>query len=305
MNRPLLETRLGERIAAMCDQPVDPAVMAFANRLAEAAGASAVLFYGSNLRTGELEGVLDFYILLPGPQRDRVWPRVSYHEWEFEGVPLRAKVATMALDTFQRAARGKSRDTTIWARFVQPCALVFAADGEARAQTIEAVCDAVCTAARLAAVLGPDRATPDEYWRTLFRATYRAEFRVEAPGREDTIIAANRAHFDGLFTLALEADRQDFATEGGIIAPHIAPEDARWLEQWWAQRARQGKAINLLRLLKATTTFEGASRYAAWKLERHTGIAVEVTPWKERHPVLAAPGVLWKVWRHKRRREKG
>lgn len=289
----------------MCDQPVDPAVSAFAGRLALAAGASAVLFYGSNLRTGELDGVLDFYILLPGPQREKIWPRVSYHEWEFEGTPLRAKVATMALDTFQRAARGKSRDSTIWARFVQPCALVYASGEAQREQAIEAVCEAVCTAARLAAVLGPERATPDEFWRTLFRATYRAEFRVEAPGRENTIIEANRAHFDGLFTLALEADERDFEVEGALVAPHIAPKDSRRLQDWWASLARRGKAINILRLLKATTTFEGASRYAAWKLERHTGIAVEVTPWKERHPVLAAPGVLWKVWRHKRRREKG
>lgn len=305
MKPPLPETRLAGRISAMCDQPVAPAVAAFAGRLAQAAGASAVLFYGSNLRTGELDGVLDFYILLPGPQREKIWPRVSYHEWEFEGAPLRAKAATMALDTFRRAARGKSRDSTIWARFVQPCALVYSAGETQRKQAIEAVCDAVCTAVRLAAVLGPERATPDEFWRILFRATYRAEFRVEAPGRENTIIEANRAHFDGLFTLALEADGQDFDVEGGLVAPHIPPEEARRLEGWWASLARRGKAINVLRLLKATTTFEGASRYAAWKLERHTGIAVEVTPWKERHPVLAAPGVLWKVWRHKRRREKG
>ena len=45
------------------------------------AGALGVLFYGSNLRTGSLEGVLDFYVLLPGPQRERIWPRVSYREW--------------------------------------------------------------------------------------------------------------------------------------------------------------------------------------------------------------------------------
>ena len=51
------------------------------------------------------------------------------------------------------------------------------------------------------------------------------------------------------------------------------------------------KPLNVLRLLKASSTFEGAARYAAWKIERHTGVAVDVTPWRERHPVLAAPGV--------------
>jgi len=37
-------------------------------------------------------------------------------------------VATMTLATFARAARGEARDTTIWARFVQPSALAWARD---------------------------------------------------------------------------------------------------------------------------------------------------------------------------------
>ena len=48
------------------------------------------------------------------------------------------------------------------------------------------------------------------------------------------------------------------------------------------------------------TTFDGAARYAAWKIERHTGVPVALTPWREKHPVLAAPGVLWRVWRARR-----
>jgi len=49
--------------------------------------------------------------------------------------------------------------------------------------------------------------------------------------------------------------------------------------------------------VRAAGTFDGAARYAAWKIERHTGVAVEVTPFRERHPLLAAPGVLWRIWR--------
>ena len=53
--------------------------------------------------------------------------------------------------------------------------------------------------------------------------------------------------------------------------------------------------------MKAAFTFQGAARYAAWKIERHTGVPIEVTPWRERHPILAAPGVLLKVWKSRRR----
>jgi hypothetical protein len=62
-----------------------------------------------------------------------------------------------------------------------------------------------------------------------------------------------------------------------------------------------GKPLNVLRLVKASTTFDGAARYAAWKVERHTGVPVALTPWREKHPVLAAPAVLWRVWRARRK----
>ena len=50
---------LAGRIAAALAAPVAEPVRAFAERLAQAAGARAALFYGSNLRTGALDGVLD------------------------------------------------------------------------------------------------------------------------------------------------------------------------------------------------------------------------------------------------------
>lgn len=272
-----------------------------AERLGRAAGAVAVLFYGSNLRTGSLEGVLDYYVLLPGAVERGIWPRVSYHEWDAGGQALRAKVAAMNIGTFQAAASGQLVDTTIWARFVQPCALAWGADENAHRQVVEALAAAAMTAARLAAALGPSSGPPDAFWRALFRATYRAEFRVEAAGREDSILTANQTHFEGLLPLALEAGGIAFTQQAGEIAPRLGPGDAQRIRRWWARRRRLGKPYNLLRLIRASTTFEGAARYAAWKIQRHTGVAVTLTPWRERHPLLAAPGVLWQVWRARKR----
>ncbi|MEE1876459.1 hypothetical protein [Altererythrobacter litoralis] len=288
---------LAARIAARCAALVDPAVADFAARLAQESGALAVLFYGSNLRTGSREGVLDYYVLLPGAQREKIWPRVSYREWEHGGEVLRAKIATMALATFGEAARGELIDTTIWARFVQPCALVWKRDEQAAQAVLGALADAAQTAARLAVALGPDRGIVEDYWRALFRATYQAEFRVEQPGREDSILTVNAAHFDGLLPLALEAQGIGFAQDGPVLTPEMAASERSRIEGWWRKRRRLGKPLNILRLVKASTTFDGAAGYAAWKIERHTGVRVELTPWREKHPVLAAPGVLWRVWR--------
>jgi hypothetical protein len=288
---------LERRVARTLDARVPPEVGAIAAELGGEAGARAVLFYGSNLRTGSLDGVLDFYVLQDGRQAERIWPRVSYREWEVDGITLRAKIATMALDTFDRAARGASRDTTIWARFVQPSGLAWAADDAARAAVTRSVAGAAITAGRLAAALGPREGPARDYWQALFRATYRAEFRVEKAGRENDILAVNAGHFEGLLPLAWEAGGIAFDQRDGVLSPRLGDGDRRMILAWWRLRARLGKPLNVVRLVKASTTFDGAARYAAWKIERHTGVAVELTPWREKHPVLAAPAGLWKIWR--------
>ena len=295
---------LADRIAARLAAPIDTAVATFALALAQSAGARAVLFYGSNLRTGSLEGVLDFYILLPGDKEAAIWPRVSYHEREHANelgdLTLRAKVATMRLATFAQAASGALTDTTIWARFVQPSALIWAEDEAARQEVIAAIAAASATAARLAAALGPPKGIAEDYWRALFRATYEAEFRVEKGGRENDILSVNAEHFAGLLPLALSAAGIEPGQNGTIISPHLPPAERARILAWWKRRRRLGKPLNLLRLVKASTTFEGAARYAAWKIERHTGMPVEITPLRERFPLLAAPRVLFDLWHHKR-----
>lgn len=295
---------LAERIAARLDGPVDPAVATFAAGLAREAGARAVLFYGSNLRTGALDGVLDFYILLPGTNEATIWPTVSYHERADGQATLRAKVATMRLTTFARAASGVLADTTIWARFVQPSALIWAEDKAARDEVFTAIGAACTTAARLATALGPISGQAEDYWRALFRATYKAELRVEKRGREEDILSVNAGHFAGLLPLALEAAGIPARQDGTLLTPDLTVAERRRVLGWWKRRQRLGKPLNAIRLVKASTTFDGAARYAAWKIERHTGMAVKLTPFRERFPLLAAPQVLWDLWRYRRQQRR-
>lgn len=297
-----MSSALAARLGAALDRSLDPAVAEFARELGEAAGARAVLFYGSNLRTGSLEGVLDFYVLLPGARETGLWPRVLYREKPHGAETLRAKIATMTLATFAEAARGETLDTTIWARFVQPSALAWAGDDGAKGEVTAAHAAAACTAARLAVTVGPAHGREDDYWRALFRATYRAELRFEQPGREESILAANRAHFEGLLPLALVEAGIPFEQDGSTIVPRLDAAARKRILRWWTRRRRLGKPLNLVRLARATATFDGAARYAAWKIERHTGVPIALTPWHERHPLLAAPGLALRYWRDRRRR---
>lgn len=293
-------TDLRGYLTAALDTPVPAAVRAVAARLAETPEAAAVLFYGSNLRTGSLDGVLDFYVLIDGPPERGLWPHVGYRELDVEGVQVRAKVAAVSLPTFKAAASGDLIDTTIWTRFVQPAALVWSRDADARRQALEAVMAAAMTAARYAAALGGSQGRAEDYWRGLFRRTYAAEFRVEKAGREEQILEHDRNRYRRLLPLAWKAAGIAFTKLDERLFTHIQPQERRDLQAAWVERRRWGKPLNVARLARAAFTFDGAAAYGLWKVERHTGVAVPLTPWRERHPILAAPGVLWRVWRARR-----
>ena len=289
-------TALEEKVATDLSVDTPWAVRHAAWALAGDPHAVAILFYGSVLRTGELGDVLDFYVLTDRPAA-LLWPTVTFHEIEARGRLIRAKVATMPLTTFERAASGGSLDTTIWTRFAQRSALVWAREPAIESRVKGAVLSAIITAARFAAVLGPKTGRPEDYWKALFDETYHAEFRVEKPGRSALIVAHDPERFATLLPLAWAAGGIPYAREGETLWPDVSLADCQYLIAAWWIRAALGKPLNIVRLLRAAFTFRGAGRYALWKIERHTGVHIEATPWRERHPVLAAPGVLWQLFR--------
>lgn len=300
-------TRLSQAIAIALSRPVSPIIADAARLLAAHFDGQAVLFYGSVLRTGDLSGVLDFYVLTDGRRHRGIrgmanrwlWPDVSYHELRIGAQVVRAKVATMPLAIFATAASGVYLDTTIWTRFVQPAALVWHANEAARSRVEHAIGAATVTASLYAAALGPESGTARDYWRALFAETYRTEWRVEAAGRETQIIDNAGDHFDRLLPHAWEAANVATQRNDDRLTPLLSHERRRTLRIKWRRRQRAGKPLNLARLAKAAFTFDGAAAYAVWKVERHTGIHIPLTPWRERHPILAAPGVLWQVWRRR------
>lgn len=295
---------LHDRVVKGLAAPVRDEIRDFARQLAQTHDARAVLFYGSNLRSGSLDGILDFYVLTDGPREKGLWPRVAYHEREHDGETLRAKVAVMRLSTFRYAAEGRHADTTIWARFVQPCALAWTADDQAAAQVGASIQAACMTAARFAAALGGEAGTERDYWQALFRATYRAELRVEKPGREQQILEFGAGHFDGLLTAAWAGAGIPFEHDGSILRPRLLPEERKALLDRWERRRRMGKPLNVVRLLRAGTTFEGGARYLAWKIQRHSGVVVPLTPFREKHPILMSPVLVTAFLREKRKQAK-
>jgi hypothetical protein len=301
---------LASFVADELSRPVLPVVAGFAAEIAARGGEGVVgvLFYGSALRTGATDGLLDFYVLLDDLS---AWdwskaaergartlpPNIEYAETTTAGMTLRAKIAIMSLAQFRKHARARSYDTTIWARFAQPCALVFARDEAARGIVAEAVSIAVGGAAWWAAHLGPRSAPADAFWRALFSRTYASELRVEGANRSGSIVDAAPGRYAAILPLALAAERIGFSDRGGEIAPELTDQARADAERAWARRKRVAKPLNLARLAKAAFTFSGGVDYIAWKIERHSGHKIEVTPFQRRHPLLAAGPALWRLWR--------
>jgi hypothetical protein len=280
-----------------------PVIARLARQLAErAAGrAAAVLFYGSALRDGTLDGILDFYVLVdrvgawPGSRLAAIAnfmlpPNVGYFEDCVDGQSVRAKYAVMSLDQFRRGMSERRIDTTLWARFVQPCACVWARGADDLHAVADALRLATITAAKWAAALGPEHGEAVDYWRALFARTYDAELRVEGSARGADLVARDTVRHVRLLPAAWHAAGVPFdATADGRLHPKLTPPARAAADRRWARRRQLGRALNMLRLIKAAFTFDGAIDYVAWKVERHSGVRLEIRPWQRRHPLLAAP----------------
>ena len=305
------EDALAERLAAELREPVPEPVRELAAQLAARAGgaALAVLYYGSTLRSSALDGMLDFYVLL---DRSTAWPgsrlaafanrllppNVGYVEGTFAGAPLRAKFALIAIRQFERRVAGHSVDTTMWARFCQPCRCVWQRSPADRQRVTRAVRDATVTAAGWAAALGPSQGLPEAFWAALFARTYVAELRVETGDRSQGIVAADRERYAALLPLAWQSAGLRFdALPDGSLRPQLGSVVHRRLLRQWSWRQRCGRPLNMLRLLKAAFTFDGGADYVVWKIERHRGVRLQLSPWQRRFPLLAAPGIYWQLRR--------
>ena len=307
---------LRDLLAEELQRELPAAVTQLAAQLAQRANgaAAAVLFYGSNLRDARLDGVLDFYVLLdrvsawPGPRlaalANRLLPpNVGYIEATVEGQALRAKYALISVAQFRRGVSPAAIDTTLWARFSQPSCCAWARSDADREMAIDLVQQAVVTAARWAAELGPTHGDALSYWRALYAHTYAAELRVEKGTRGDDLVARDAERYKRLLPDAWLAAGVDFDTTAtGQLKPRLTASSRDAAARRWAVRRRLGKPLNIARLLKASFTFDGALDYAMWKVERHSGVRLEITDWQRRHPLLAAPGIYWRlrernVWR--------
>ena len=289
-----LEAMIEAELGAPVPAPVRAA--AEAARLRHGGDVCAVLFYGSCLREGCDEvRIVDLYLLTDGyasvhAQPVQRWlnrllpPNVYYLEAPHGTGTVRAKCALVGLAHLERLVRPEVSNPYFWARLAQPVALAWARDPDVRVRVRNVVTRAVATTFEAARPLAGEEADAPEVWERAFAESYRTELRAEPPHHARALVAHDAERYRRI-AAALRSGA------GGPL-PSAAAAARRW-----RRRRLEGKALSVLRLAKASFTFEAGPDYVAWKIRRHTGVPVTLTPWQRRHPLLAAPLLLWRLAR--------
>ncbi|HEX5065692.1 MAG TPA: hypothetical protein VFY49_06245 [Myxococcota bacterium] len=320
-------------LGAEISRPAPAAAQAFAGELRRRHGGAlaAVLFYGSCLRRGTDEGVLDFYALVddyPRAYRSRARnayssralalanaalpPNVFYLEIPHEGRRLRAKYAVFSLRDFARAVQPSALRTGTWARFCQPSLAAYVRDAAARDALHAALGTAVETAVLRGLSLLPGdgdarRAEPEALWLGLFRETYGSELRPESDEGPRAVVAADPTRYARVLAAALEALEADarlriVSRDAGGWQVACPPGELAATRRRSALRRPFAKAAATLQLLKSALTFGDWLPYALWKLERHTGTRLEPSERQRRHPfVYGWPLILRVLWKRELR----
>lgn len=299
-------------VEAEAHGPVPPAVAAAAEGVRRRYGraAAAIVFYGSCRRGSDYRrGIVDFYVLvdryrdahgkwLPTALNALLPPNVYYVKVPFADHAVRVKCAVMSVCDFVRGASGFQ--PSVWARFAQPCTLAWVRDAEIRSMILTALAVAVeTTIIRTAPLLEPEFTTR-RLWTRAFAESYRCEWRAERPEQTEALYAAAEAYYERVTDAVVSTASLSVITGSGTAARFETRFSwvARMASKMgWMGRRLLGKTLAALRLAKAAFTFEGGVDYVLWKLERHSGVLVALTPWQRRHPLLAAPILMWRLYR--------
>ncbi len=297
-------TALADIIGAEVARDTFPAANAFSEHLRAHYGqaAAAVIFYGSCLRQNTDVGLLlDFYVLVDkyGPALRSVPstlgarllpPNVYYHEMIFEGRIVRAKVAVIAVNQFLQNVAPETFASSLWARFAQPTIILYARNDELRRRLVAGLCSAVTTMiARTRPLMDQPFSTRD-LWVRAFAETYRAELRPERDGKGAELVDGELARYNAV-TSAVLGD-----PSGGIYGAALLHEQNTAARSWWLRRV-QGKTLNGLRLIKAAFTFQGGLDYAVWKIERHSGVKLDLTDAERKRTLITGARLLLKTLR--------
>jgi hypothetical protein len=220
-----------------------------------------------------------------------------------DGKVLRTKCAVLSLEDLER---GTSRwfQSYLWGRFAQPSRLVYCPEDTTRQRIYQALGYAVLRLVEQTLPSMPERFNSEQLWQAGLALSYGTELRPEAASRPAELVQYDKTYYRQV-TAAVAPVFSGISSIGGEEDLFTHPHSSEALQQSkliWSSRRRQGRVLNILRLMKSVFTFENGVDYIAWKLERHLGRPIEVTPRLRRYPLIFGWPLLWQLLRERRLR---
>lgn len=204
------------------------------------------------------------------------------------GAPL-AKCAIVSAADFRRALGLRAPDHFLKGRMVQKVALAWARDAGNRREIEGLLADARADVLRWVGPYLDGPVTAAELARRMLEVSYGAELRPESGDRVRQVFEAQRAFLEAAFDGVLRE-----AAAGGRAEPigdrrYRVPRGPRWRRVGLSLYFLRSKARATARWLKHVVTFNDWLTYIQRKVERRTGMTIELTPWERRLPLL----LLW------------
>lgn len=304
-------------LAREIETPLPARARAAANEIRVRHGSSvaAIIFYGSCLRAFERgesqdDGVYDFCVLVNRyAEIYRSWAmRIANSMLAPNVFSLRdpsapsgvwVKYGVISVSQFSRALSAAAFDSYFWARLSQPVRLAYVKDCATRGRVIEAFAFAVVTMVSKTLPLLGEPFQAEDLWARAFQETYSAELRAEPAQHARQLCDWHRERYRAITPLAITAGGLEWKADAhnACFKAPISPGKRRRARLAWALRRLVGKTLAALRVAKAAITFEAGLDYLLWKIARHSGKRVIPTPWQRRHPLLAGPLLLWRLYR--------
>jgi len=295
-----------------CHQPVSPQFEPLLEAIRERfnGALAAVIAYGSCLRDADpATGVVDLYVVVDNYRDayDRAWlrwlnsmlpPNVFYLERYDNDQWIRAKYAVISLaDLEAGASRGLL--PTLWGRFSQPVRVLAARDSEVDEHVCTILATATLTFLGAVAPVSGHWQNLETLWSHGLALSYATELRPERRHRAQSLVIHDLAYYQQVTDAALPALAPVLENEPstGLYYCGLPEEKRRRVGRLWRYRCWLGRLRSIVHFAKAALTFNGSVDYAAWKIERHTGVSVEVTPQLRKYPLLFGWTVVWRLFR--------
>ena len=304
-----------EIVAQPSAQPIPHAIQAAGNFLAQKYGQAVqgILLYGSCLRAGtDQNGLVDCYVIVD--QYSAVYPsawltffntwlppNVFYGEVNLEERVIRMKYAVLSLEHFERSVTPQWFHSYFWGRFAQPTAVMACSSQAMSQRIISGLGKAVLTFLGNVVAQMPQPFVAKDIWSVGLGLSYGAELRAESTGRIATLWESNHVYYEQVARAAFSAHFPKVKVIQSNDLTMYELEYSRWDHSKnrlaWVVRKIQGKVLSILRLMKAAFTFQGGADYLIWKIERHSGVKVELTPAQRKHPIWAGLTTFWRFYR--------